>query len=449
MTTSPRSRSRSDWGWRPDARRQPASARRSARQSLATVGPRGLGAPRPLAAPGIAAGVLALVVRRSLHPSARRRRRPARRRCTTSRPGSSPRRRGRPRCRRPGRPAQARLTAFQTVVAQRLAWEDVLRDLSRVLPAQRLAAEPQRDLADAHRRRGGRCGCRGADAGGRSGDAGRLHRHRQRRLAGAGRAGARPAGAPPLAVERDAPVERARRRRARPCSSRSERLSAPLEVDDDRAPQRTRGHRGRRGRAPARRCSSAGSASSRRSGRRRRSCRRRSTTRRLQLADRAGARPTARPCGRARRELATLRTAIPDEVQMSGDPAPALEGVGAVARAHHRDHAGGGRRVRCVRRRADQRHGRGPLLRDLRDFLRLLRAERRPPGRQASRPPDGSSASTRSSSRAAARHGQQPDPGDPRGHGVRLPRSAAAPARRRQGALPASHAEPACGGGRR
>ena len=29
----------------------------------------------------------------------------------------------------------ARLTAFQTVVAQRLAWEDVLRDLSRVLPA--------------------------------------------------------------------------------------------------------------------------------------------------------------------------------------------------------------------------------------------------------------------------------------------------------------------------
>ena len=29
----------------------------------------------------------------------------------------------------------ARLTAFQTVVAQRLAWEDVLRDLSLVLPA--------------------------------------------------------------------------------------------------------------------------------------------------------------------------------------------------------------------------------------------------------------------------------------------------------------------------
>jgi Tfp pilus assembly protein PilN len=31
--------------------------------------------------------------------------------------------------------SNARLTAFQTVVAQRLAWEDVLRDLSRVLPA--------------------------------------------------------------------------------------------------------------------------------------------------------------------------------------------------------------------------------------------------------------------------------------------------------------------------
>jgi Tfp pilus assembly protein PilN len=31
--------------------------------------------------------------------------------------------------------SQARLTAFQTVVAQRILWEDVLRDLSRVLPA--------------------------------------------------------------------------------------------------------------------------------------------------------------------------------------------------------------------------------------------------------------------------------------------------------------------------
>jgi Tfp pilus assembly protein PilN len=31
--------------------------------------------------------------------------------------------------------SQARLTAFQTVVAQRIMWEDVLRDLSRVLPA--------------------------------------------------------------------------------------------------------------------------------------------------------------------------------------------------------------------------------------------------------------------------------------------------------------------------
>jgi Tfp pilus assembly protein PilN len=31
--------------------------------------------------------------------------------------------------------SQARLAAFQTVVAQRIMWEDVLRDLSRVLPA--------------------------------------------------------------------------------------------------------------------------------------------------------------------------------------------------------------------------------------------------------------------------------------------------------------------------
>ena len=31
--------------------------------------------------------------------------------------------------------SQARLTAFQTVVEQRIMWEDVLRDLSRVLPA--------------------------------------------------------------------------------------------------------------------------------------------------------------------------------------------------------------------------------------------------------------------------------------------------------------------------
>jgi Tfp pilus assembly protein PilN len=31
--------------------------------------------------------------------------------------------------------SQARLTAFQTVVEQRIVWEDVLRDLSRVLPS--------------------------------------------------------------------------------------------------------------------------------------------------------------------------------------------------------------------------------------------------------------------------------------------------------------------------
>ena len=41
----------------------------------------------------------------------------------------------RPRCRQARAASAARLTAFQTVVAQRLAWEDVLRDLSRVLPA--------------------------------------------------------------------------------------------------------------------------------------------------------------------------------------------------------------------------------------------------------------------------------------------------------------------------
>ena len=132
-TTSPRSRSRSAWGWRSDARRQPASARRSARQRWAHGRPRGFGAARPL--------------RRPASP-------PACSRCSS--PVSPFHQRGIVDDRRvelqnvetrlvaaEARAAEvqaaraasnARLTAFQTVVAQRLAWEDVLRDLSRVLP---------------------------------------------------------------------------------------------------------------------------------------------------------------------------------------------------------------------------------------------------------------------------------------------------------------------------
>ncbi len=144
----------------------------------------------------------------------------------------------------------ARLAAMRTVVSQRIAWEDVLRDLSRVLPRGIVLQSLDRDIAHADcgawrsaRRRAGRR------------DAHWLHGHRLRRLAGQGRARPRPARPASVALGRDAPVERSRigARGTRPCNSRSEQTSAPQEVDDDRAPQRTRSGRNRRGRPPARR----------------------------------------------------------------------------------------------------------------------------------------------------------------------------------------------------
>ena len=223
------SRSRSGWGWRSDARRQPAPPRRSPRQPPDHRRPRGPGAPRPLPR-GLAAGVLALLVTVLASISAASSAIGVSS-FTTSRPGSSPPRRVPPSAGGPGRHHRQ---------------ADRLPDGRR--PAARLGRRPPRPLA-------GPAGERLAvephatsptlTAGAASAPAvpvaaaPRRPRRRSgspspaRRLAGPGRTGARPACTPPLAVERDAPVERARWEQARPCSSRSERPSAPLEVDHD------------------------------------------------------------------------------------------------------------------------------------------------------------------------------------------------------------------------
>ena len=103
--------------------------------------------------------------------------------------------------------AQARLAAFRTVESQRIPWEDVLRDLSRVVPGSVVL---QNLTATSPTLTGGVPGAAATPRAAGSPDG--LHGQRLGRLAGARRPGSRSTGAPSVAVERDAPDQLAKRR---------------------------------------------------------------------------------------------------------------------------------------------------------------------------------------------------------------------------------------------
>ena len=285
-----------------------------------------------------------------------------------------PRRRRPRRSRRRRLHALARFAALRTVVSQRIPWEDVLRDLSRVLPGSvflQNLTRPRRRLLP------------------------------WRRTAASPRARYPPTGFTvtgsadsqvrvALVLDRlallpwlsdvtlQSSVARRRGEHARQVHDRGD-AKPRQEVNDDRAPQRTHSRLDRSGRAPARRA-----------------CR----LVRLRLA---AAIEGGRSCrqierhrdparGRRRRsidgpvlrqstaELATLRTAIPDEVKMS-------QILRQLSRASgdSRFESSGSLRSRSSRRRADvvamnvAIEGRYFAIRD---FLRRLRDAGRCRGRQ-------------------------------------------------------------------
>ncbi len=134
---------------------------------------------------------------------------------------------------------------------------------------------------------------------------------------------------------------------------------------------------------------------------------------------------TARCCARARRELATLRTAIPDQVRMSQILRQLSKASADAQRAHHRDHARspsttvGVADVVAMNVTIEGRYF------AIREFLRLLRIARGHQGGQ------GAGLGTALRDRLDRVHrrqqrGRRADPGDSHRGGVRLQ-----PARRR------------------
>ena len=230
----------------------------------------------------------------------------------------------------------------------------------------------------------------------------RLHGHRLRRLAGSRRAGPRPAGSAPLAHRRDAPVERPRYRREHAPVQFT--IAATLSSD-----RRSMMIERLNGRAAVGLAAAGlllvllvgwfGVVSPQRS-------------KAAELAAQIERRPRAQLAAtqalidgpvlrQSTAELATLRTAIPDERADVADPAPALEGL----RASPGCGSSGSRRSPSSPSAwrdvvADERRGRRALLRDPRVPPAPARAGPMSGATTRCVPPGGSSRSTRSSSPA-------------------------------------------------